>query len=226
MKIYYKFFVNPLFIIKKLQRDNFSKYAEFFKGYILDIGCGTKPFNPYINCSKYIGMDELQDVKPDICAKSGSIPFKADCFDGVICTELLEHLKDPESSLLEIKRVLKSGGYAYFSVPQSWGLHYEPQDYWRFTKYGIEYLLKKFNFEILEIKRIGGIFSLVGQELVDVYWTKLVKSLSFLKLKWAERIASFLCFLISLTFYVLGQIADKIDYRYCLGWAVLATKRR
>src|SRR3990167_8291343 len=134
---------SPLFIIKKLQRERLKGSRAYLRGDILDIGCGTKPYRRFFDCRRYIGIDGSILVKPDICARSLNIPFKDNCFDAVICTELLEHLKEPGECLEEIKRVLKPQGYLYLSVPQSWGLHYEPRDYWRFTRYGIDYLLDK-----------------------------------------------------------------------------------
>jgi ubiquinone/menaquinone biosynthesis C-methylase UbiE len=45
-------------------------------------------------------------------ADAHKIPFRSKMFDLVICTEVLEHVDDPKSVLLEIKRVLKKDGFA------------------------------------------------------------------------------------------------------------------
>jgi len=45
-------------------------------------------------------------------ADAHKIPYKKNTFDLVVCTEVLEHLDDPKSAILEIKRVLKRGGLA------------------------------------------------------------------------------------------------------------------
>lgn len=215
---------NPLFIIKQLQRDKIRKHSSFLKGKILDIGCGSKPYKKYAAYTGYVGIDASADLRPDARARSEDLPFKTSHFDAVICTEVLEHLKEPERCLSEIHRVLKTGGYAYITVPQSWGLHYEPDDYWRFTKYGMQYLAEKFKFEIIQIEKIGGFFSLSGQESVDFVWTRLVKILAFLGMNRAERIASVLCFPISLVYYFLGAAADRMDNRFAIGWAVICKK--
>jgi SAM-dependent methyltransferase len=218
-------FFNHLFIIKKLQRDAFRKYSGYLSGRILDIGCGTAPYRGYLSCQSYVGIDESPEVRPDVNASCESIPFKNNDFDGVICTEVLEHLAEPGRCVAETVRVLKSGGYLYITIPQSWGLHYEPRDYWRFTRYGIEYLLKKYSFKIVNIERLGGVFSLAGIRMIDVLWSGLVNLFSFLGKRQSERIASLLCCPGSFLFYILGKIGDRIDKSDAIGWAVLARKQ-
>jgi ubiquinone/menaquinone biosynthesis C-methylase UbiE len=46
-----------------------------------------------------------------------SLPFATASFDKVICSEVLEHLQDPDIALKEIARVLKPGGRALISIP-------------------------------------------------------------------------------------------------------------
>lgn len=219
-------FYSPYFIVKKLQLEVLKKYSGYLKGRVLDIGCGTKPYKKYLVAStEYIGMDESKDVSPGVLAKSDKIPFSDGYFDSVLCTELLEHLPEPQDTLKEIKRVLKKGGYLYLTVPQEWCLHYEPRDYFRFTKYGIKYLLEKNGFEVIRIDRIGGTFSLVGQRVIDTSWHLAVRMMKYLfGLKYAEKIASAICVPFSLVFYLLGIIADNIDKSDAIGWAVLTKK--
>lgn len=217
---------SPLFIIKALQRNMLKKYSIYLGGRVLDIGCGTKPYKEYLRgCREYIGMDNNKDVKPDVVGDIKELPFPEGYFDGVLCAEVLEHIPRPEIGISEINRVLKTGGYLYLTVPQEWCLHYEPDDYFRFTKYGIRYLLENNGFEILAIERLGGVFSLTGQRLVDVMWSAIVTLLKpVLTLRWAERAATIVCLPVTITFYVLARVGDNIDKRDAIGWAVLARK--
>jgi len=219
-------YTSPLFILKKMQRDKIRENSEYLRGNILDVGSGAGPYRKYIRfMSRYIGLDRSERVKPDVCGQSTQIPFKENCFDSVICTEVLEHLKEPETCLLEIKRVLKNGGYLYITAPQCWGLHYEPDDYWRFTSHSLEYLIKKSGLELIRTERIGGIFSMVGVRLTDVYYTIIKKTFFFLPVKQAERIAAVLTFPASISFFCAGSLFDRIDERDALGWMVLARKK-
>ncbi len=45
------------------------------------------------------------------------LPFRSGQFDGVICSEVVEHLPDPDAALREIARVLKAGGTLALTTP-------------------------------------------------------------------------------------------------------------
>ena len=51
-------------------------------------------------------------------ADAGSLPFADHSFDRVICSEVLEHIPDYQSALMEIERVLIPGGILAASVPR------------------------------------------------------------------------------------------------------------
>ena len=48
------------------------------------------------------------------------LPFADDCFDAVICSEVLEHIPNYAPVLGELQRVLKPGGKLCVSVPRAW----------------------------------------------------------------------------------------------------------
>ncbi|SRR5258708_4100461 len=67
-------------------------------------------------------MDEAltlaKKLHPEVHIKKGNIyelPYKANLFDIIICTEVLEHLEEPDKALDELKRVTKK--YIIISVP-------------------------------------------------------------------------------------------------------------
>ena len=96
---------------------------------ILDVGAGEGFVLEALRTSKIAKklegieyMDEAiklgKKLHPDVTIKKGDIyklPYKADSFDLVICTEVLEHLEDPKAALGELKRVSKK--YLILSVP-------------------------------------------------------------------------------------------------------------
>ncbi len=219
MRFLHDLLTNPLFIIKRLQAQAFGRHAHYLSGRVLDVGCGDRPYRRFISCEDYTGLDACEKVRPDVIAKSESLPFEDGRFDSAVCTEVLEHVRDPRKSLSEIRRVLKSGGTLYLTAPQAWGLHYEPDDYWRFTRYGLAHLLEISGFEVICVERIGGLFSSIGQEVVDFVWTKLTRLLRFLGPRGAERAACVLCFVPSFVFYVFAKLTDRLDQRFAIGWA-------
>jgi SAM-dependent methyltransferase len=61
------------------------------------------------------------------------LPFKDASFDVVFWGDNVEHLLDPMSTLLEIKRVTRPGGRIVITCPNAGALHYR----WRYLVYGI-----------------------------------------------------------------------------------------
>lgn len=69
-----------------------------------------------IHGDRYITADiesPLAKVKMDI----HDIPFEENKFDVVLCNHVLEHVRDDIKAMNEIKRVLKSGGFAILQIP-------------------------------------------------------------------------------------------------------------
>lgn len=69
--------------------------------------------------------------------------------DAVIMCEVLEHVQDPASAVREIQRVLTSRGVLIGSTPFILGLHDEPHDYYRFTKFGLRFLFRQMDEVLL-----------------------------------------------------------------------------
>lgn len=119
-------------------------------GKVLDVGVGTWPFCRQLfgeRC-EYIATDcfehENIDVVSDIHTLSQS--FEADSFDFVLCTDVLEHVKDPAQAIGQIRTVLKPGGKLLITTPFNYPIHTAEfvRDYWRFTDDGLRTLLSDF----------------------------------------------------------------------------------
>lgn len=134
-------------------------------GILLDVGCGEMPYKSLISGYKqitgYIGLDIENPsyqayIKPDIFWDGVHIPLEDNSVDCAIATELFEHVPDLESTLKELKRVLKLGGSIFFTVPFLWPLHDMPQDEYRYTPFSLDRIFQKAGFAEIEISALGG----------------------------------------------------------------------
>lgn len=94
-----------------------------------------------------------------------------DTFNGVFCSGVLEHVDDVHAAVREMHRVMKVGGTLLLGVPFRQPIHSHPHDYWRFTRYGIGYLLKD-KFRIEELKEV---WPDTEYEFPSAYMVKAIK---------------------------------------------------
>jgi len=138
---------------------------------LLDIACGNEPYRPWFpNARFYVGIDIVRaNNVADVIAASDHLPFAPETFEGALCTQALEHVEEPIKLLREAWRVLKPGGKLLLSAPMYWHHHEDPYDFYRYTRYGLRYLLERANFQIEEIVQQGGAWRVVGQSLVHTF---------------------------------------------------------
>lgn len=126
-----------------------SRNFILLKGVLADLGCGPRPFKLDIlkYADTYTGVDwknSLHDTTADIIEDLNQpLAIDSQSFDSVVSFEVLEHLCEPQMMLKEANRILKKSGVFMLSMPFQWWVHEEPWDYQRFTRYGLEYQLKK-----------------------------------------------------------------------------------
>jgi ubiquinone/menaquinone biosynthesis C-methylase UbiE len=147
----------------------------FFKGKLLDVGCGKMPYKEYIlkhsKVENYAGLDIStaieydKEVKPDYTWDGNTIPFENETYDTVMATEVLEHCPMPAQTLNEMYRVLRKDGYLFLTVPFLWTLHEIPHDEYRYTPFALQRLLKETGFANIEIKATGGWHASLAQML-------------------------------------------------------------
>jgi hypothetical protein len=51
------------------------------------------------------------------------------------------------------------------SAPFFWHLHEEPRDFFRYSRFGLEYLFNEAAFQVVELKALSGFVVTFGQEL-------------------------------------------------------------
>jgi ubiquinone/menaquinone biosynthesis C-methylase UbiE len=122
---------NPIsqFFLNNFKNLLLNQVKQLHPTSILDVGAGEgftlEMFRKNKIGRKLEGIEYMDDalklakkMHPQVIIKKGDIyklPYKANSFDIVICTEVLEHLEAPEKALKELKRVAKK--YLILSVP-------------------------------------------------------------------------------------------------------------
>ncbi len=98
---------------------------------------------------------------PDVLNDAEYLPFNAEVFDSVICSELLEHLYNPRRALREVHRVIKPQGTLLICVPFMVGIHGDPHDYGRYTDSFWRKSLEEIGFRNIEIEFQGSFYSVM-----------------------------------------------------------------
>ncbi len=141
-------------MIKKITRNNLEKFLEKYatEKRTLDVGSGGSKYGQFFPNRITVDIDKSR--QPDIIADAHSLPFKDGEFEIILCTEVLEHVKNPFKVEEELWRVLKPGGMLLLSTRFIYPIHDAPSDFWRFTKYGLRLVFER--WEIIELKEETG----------------------------------------------------------------------
>lgn len=135
---------------------------------VLDAGAGDCPYRGYFEHVAYESADFCQVDKAygriDHVCDLRSIPVEDARFDAVVLTQVLEHLPEPGAVLRELRRVLRDGGRLWLSAPLFYEEHEVPHDYFRYTRYGLQHLLKEAGFVVEEIDWLEGYFGTLAYQ--------------------------------------------------------------
>ncbi|HWC95799.1 MAG TPA: methyltransferase domain-containing protein [Candidatus Sulfopaludibacter sp.] len=140
---------------------------------VLDAGAGEGQYRSQFARQRYCGVDlavgdrswdySRLDALADLCA----LPFRAGAFDAAVHIVTIEHLREPAAALAEIARTLAPGATLLIAAPHEWEVHQAPHDYFRYTRYGLAYLLEKAGFDVCEMRPVGGYFRLLARRLLN-----------------------------------------------------------
>lgn len=111
---------------------------------VLDIGCGDGFLELYLkkNFKEVHGIDinevdlaVAKKINPEkrvsfTKASATKLPFKKDFFDAVVCTDVIEHIKEDKKVISEIRRVLKKNGTLVITtLDKKFPFLYDPINY-------------------------------------------------------------------------------------------------
>lgn len=176
-----RLYISPFFLTRYyLERDIKQVVREHsFNGKIIDVGCGSQPYRKLfkdtafyrgIDYKKYSINKDFAQAKPDYFfnkdyLRNQILPFSDDYFDHSVCFQVLEHHRNPQKLIKELLRITKKGGYILISFPFLGGIHEEPTDFQRLTKYGLMEIIKESNSKLMYVKEEGSIVSTISMLL-------------------------------------------------------------
>lgn len=206
-------FLNPFYHARKSLYKYVSEMSKKINAKkILDIGCGSKPYKNLFHFEEYIGIDieneghNHENEQIDVIYDGKYIPFAKESFDCILMFQVFEHVFEPEKLLGEINRVLKKNGEILLTVPFIWDEHEQPNDYARYTSFGLKYILEKHGFTIVDSKKTLNNLSLFSQ-LLNAYIYKVF----FSKIK-NFYIRTIFIFIIASLVNIIGIITNIFSF--------------
>lgn len=215
----YKFLKDPLLLVE---------------GRLLDVGAGEGPWRDLLSRSvEYVAVDIDSSSEFGIERQHGmhyydgnTLPFESNSFDVILCTEVVEHVREPQEFLKELNRVLRQDGKLILTVPWSARVHHIPNDYSRFSRFGLNKNLIAAHFCEIEIFERGNDVAAIANKLVVLMVRLLWPANKYLVfLTWPSAM---LIFPIPILFLFLahGSFAFNLGSKDDpLGYGVLAKKR-
>jgi SAM-dependent methyltransferase len=140
---------------------------------VLDAGAGEGNHKSHFTAQRYCGLDlgigdgAWDYSRLDVLGDLASLPFRDGAFDAAINIVTLEHVREPARVVCELGRILAPRGRLLLVAPHQWEEHQQPHDYYRFTRYGLDYLLRQAGFTEIDIQPVGGIFRLISRRLFN-----------------------------------------------------------
>lgn len=141
----------------------------------LDVGSGDAPYRELFDQHRYVTCDWEQTIyapetAPDIVAAADDIPLEDASVDAILCTQVLEHVAEPRQALAEFHRLLRPGATVWITAPLTWYLHETPHDYYRYTPWGMRYLLESTGFVDIDIHAMNNSAETVAELLRQLQW--------------------------------------------------------
>ncbi len=136
-----------------------SAVAAYARGRLLDAGAGRGAYRSLLerHCERCESLDAVDCGGIDHVADLQNTGLPAAQYDTIVCTQVLQHLPEPQQAIAEIARMLRPGGRVIVTVPHLVWLHNEPHDYLRFTPHGLRHMVEEAGLHVVEEQKLGGL---------------------------------------------------------------------
>ncbi len=202
---------------------------------VVDAGAGEGWYKYLFSHARYIALDyavgdKMWDYsKLDCVCDLHAVPVRTSSVPFVLCTQTLEHVRQPQIVVSELNRILVPGGTLFCSLPFIGDAHHqEPYDFYRYTRYAVDDLFRNARFTDVRVSPIGGYNTLLvsliqkgmyrcaernaGRAAIVRVPMRFLLSILLLLTRWGNRLA-----------WARDQ-RDPDRYRYAMGFTVVARK--
>ena len=226
---------HPQWLAIRAQRAGMRDAATFASGVLIDVGCGVKPYASWFcpRVDAYVGLEYPVTAgrngtpasKVDVFADALALPLRDRAANTALLTEVLEHLPEPGRALEEIHRTLDADGTLILTSPMIYNIHGGPHDFFRFTPYGLESLLSRHGFRIVEMRPFGYFGSMLGMMINNFVTTLIWRSTMLRVLRVTILLPMFPLFFALVN--VTGWAVDRLfkGEEFTIGHLVIARKR-
>jgi SAM-dependent methyltransferase len=124
-----------------------TRHRQYLKGRVLDYGSGKQPYKDLVE-GEYFPYDPAYHPATynDLLMLD---PSEHAPYDAIMCNQVIQYEQEPDYLIDQCATNLKQGGYLVMTYPTNWDeVTGDDDDYFRFTKKGMEYLLA--NADLLE----------------------------------------------------------------------------
>lgn len=135
----------------------------FFNQKFISIDCSGKEILKRGSYNKkYVTNNKIIKIPIDYHFDHRNIKLKNNFADCVIIPNLIHHISDHDKLFKKISKILKTNGFLYIFEPMLRELHQVPEDYLRYTPYGLRDKLKKNGFNKFDHEFSGGPFTAIA----------------------------------------------------------------
>jgi SAM-dependent methyltransferase len=147
-------------------RDALGLVLASARGTWLDFGCGGSPYQPLLrDVQRYIRADVVGEGLDVMVRPGEQLGITAGTLDGILSTQVLEHVDDVDWYLCECARLLVPGGRLVLTTHGIWADHFWPEDFRRWTAQGLKREIESRGFQA---RRVLGLTC--GMRAVITLW--------------------------------------------------------
>ncbi|MBV8904885.1 MAG: glycosyltransferase [Acidobacteriia bacterium] len=150
--------------------DELQPMLKYLRGNVLNAGCGERDITRFLmehGAESVENCDAKTSIPNAICCDLGNVPRPANTYDSILCNAVMEHVRDVDAVMRELRRLVKPGGHLVVSIPFLQPHH--GLDFRRYTREGMLELARAYELELVVILPVNSI----AQTVTWIVWAYL-----------------------------------------------------